>query len=49
MNQSFRKSTILTLNGLSEKDIKYMIMEAMHHKDENMLASLGVLFEIVWK
>jgi len=24
-------------------------MEAMHHKDEDLLSSLGVLFELVWK
>ena len=24
-------------------------MEAMHHKDEDLLASLGGLFELIWK
>lgn len=44
-----RKETILNLKGLNETDIKYKIMEAMHHKDEDLLASLGVLFELIWK
>lgn len=49
MGYEYRKNTISSLTGLSEKDIKYIIMEAMHHKDEEMLAHLGVLFEFVWK
>ena len=44
-----RKETISNLKGLSEMDIKYKIMEAMHHKDDNLLPSLGVLFELVWR
>ena len=34
---------------VNQKKIKYSIMEAMHHKDEELLSSLGVLFEFVWK
>lgn len=44
-----RKKTISNLKGLSEKDLKYTIMEAMHYKDDTLLPSLGVLFELVWK
>ncbi len=35
--------------GFSEKDIKFVIMEAMHDRNEDHLQSLGVLFEYVWK
>ncbi len=45
----YKEKTITTFNGLSEKDIKYRIMEAMHHNDEETLISLGILFEFVWK
>ncbi len=44
-----RKETISNLKGLSETDLKYAIMEAMHYKDDTLLPSLGVLFELVWK
>lgn len=44
-----RTQTISKLKGFSETEIKYAIMEAMHHKDEELLSSLGVLFEFVWK
>lgn len=49
MDIGVREKTIVELKGCSEKDIKYAIMEAMHHKDESILPSLGVLFEFVWR
>ncbi len=49
MNISYRQKTKSNLKGLSEKDIRYTIMEAMHNKSEENLTELGVLFEFVWK
>mgnify|MGYP003304537255 CR=1 FL=1 len=46
---NFRTETITKFKGYTESQIKYTIMEAMHHKDEDLLSSLGVLFELVWK
>lgn len=46
---NYKENTIKSLKGLTEKDIKYKIMESMHHNDEKTLTNLGVLFELVWK
>ncbi len=44
-----RKETISSFKGYNENEIRRKIMEAMHHQDEELLSSLGVLFEFVWK
>lgn len=46
---NYRQKIKNDFKGFNEKDIKYMIMDAMHHTDEDSLSSLGVLFEYVWK
>ena len=43
------KQTMNNLKGLTESDIKYKILESMHHKDEDTYYSLGILFECIWK
>lgn len=49
MNSIYKKKIITNFKSLSDKDIKYYIMETMHHIDDNSLISLGILFEFVWK
>lgn len=43
------KDNIKEFKGLSETDIKYKILESMHHKDESTYINLGILFEYIWK
>lgn len=49
MDINYKSKTISQLKGFSEQDIKYMIMDSMHHNDDKTLQSLGVLFELVWQ
>lgn len=49
MNSVYKDKLITNFKTISEKDIKYYIMDTMHHIDDNSLINLGILFEFIWK
>lgn len=49
MNSLYKDQIKINFKGLTEKDIKYYIMDTMHHIDNNSLLNLGLLFVMVWK
>jgi small acid-soluble spore protein I len=49
MDVNLKSQTLQKLKGFTEQDIKYMIMDAMHHNDKSTLENLGILFEIIWQ